>query len=106
MAYMCLGSTTLVRGLRNGPVLMLRSRNTKASLRLLTIMATVPRTTNTVTLFPDLLGLRDRNYIANELVARHDREAVPEHAVLNNRIGMTYPDSEDFDEDLRQMSSA
>src|SRR4051812_1138421 len=48
----------------------------------LTIMPTVPRASNSVTLLPHFLRVWDRNNISDDLMARYDWEAVAETSCL------------------------
>jgi hypothetical protein len=57
-----------------------------AAFGALTIVPTMPRSSHSVAFFPRLFRFRDRNYIANDLVARYDGEAVSEDSCLYHGV--------------------
>ena len=56
----------------------------------LTIVPTMPRSSHSVAFFPRGFRFRDCNYIANDLVARDDGEAVSEESCLYHGVGVAH----------------
>jgi hypothetical protein len=68
----------------------------------LTIMPPMPGSSHSVAFFPYLFRFWDSNYIANDLMARYDGEAVSPECFLYRGVRVADTDGQNFDQDLEQ----